>query len=83
MNFYYFDTEKLEYKRVDFKPLLILPVILAVSFLFRFLFFDAAIIETTDFRGKKCKVTIEQHLEQKKIERKYEQEYKNYLKNAK
>lgn len=76
---YYYDEEKLEYVRINFKPLfLTLVLVLAVSFGFRYLYFDAEIITTIDFRGKGYKITIEQHLQQQKIEKKYDNDLKKY-----
>lgn len=81
MIFYTFDKESLEYKRVDFKPLLVLPFILLFAVGFRHLYFDAQIIDTTDFRGTKTKTTVENYLKQKSKEQKYDAEYKEFIQN--
>lgn len=81
MNFYYFDSERLEYTRLNFKPLILtVLIVLGVSFSFRHLYFDAAIVETTDWRGEKVKTTVEKYLKQRSVERKYDKDYKKYLK---
>lgn len=76
---YTFDKESLEYKKVDFRPLLVLPFILLFAFGCRFLFFEAAIVSTTDWRGKEIKITPTEYLKQKSIENQYDREYKEFI----
>lgn len=77
---YTFNKDSLEYERINFRPLIYTIIFISlISFLARWLYFDAEIVKTTDWRGKEIKVTVEEHLKQQKQEREYDKEAKEFF----
>lgn len=80
MPLYTFNKEALEYEKINFRPLVYTIIFVSLlSFSARWLYFDAEIIKTTDWRGKEIKITIEQHLKQQKQEQVYDREAKEFF----
>lgn len=80
MPLYTFNKDALEYEKINFKPLIMTIIFVSLFSLFaRWLYFDAELIKTTDWRGKEIKITIEQHLKQQKQEQIYDTEAKAFI----
>lgn len=70
-NIYTFSETDLEYKKVSFKSLLILPVVFICAILFNYFYFYSPIIEVTDWRGERVKQTIEETINNYLIQKNY------------
>jgi len=60
--FYIFNKETLLPQKVNFKPLLILPVVISLAVVFNWFYFSAEIFEITDYKGKVEKVTLQEKI---------------------
>lgn len=64
MIFYIFNKDSLLPEPVNFKPLLILPVVVILAFLFREIYFNTKIFEDTDWKKEKVHLTPEEKTKQ-------------------
>lgn len=66
---YIFDKEQLAYRRVSFKPFLVLPVVLLLAVAFNYFYFFAPICDYTDWKGETEKVTVQEYINNYLIEK--------------